>query len=145
MLNPQKIWHEHLTDLSISPVTCSHFTLRNPKSHFSTLLFLYFRLLTLPQKKTNSNCCNAALAVYLLLFSASYYLHSQNTASGERYMRSAYGHAAACGSGLLQHGLNFSTTWCTMRLISVEKDWKYVLTQEVVTVNTCCDTVCLTF
>jgi len=32
-------------------------------------LFLYFRLFTLPQKKTNSNCCTAALAVYLLLFS----------------------------------------------------------------------------
>jgi len=29
----------------------------------------------LPQKKTNSSCCTAALAVYLLLFSASYYLH----------------------------------------------------------------------
>jgi len=29
----------------------------------------------------------------------------------------------ACGSSLLRHGLNFSTTWCTMRLISVEKDW----------------------
>jgi len=32
-----------------------------------------------------------------------------------------------------------------MRLISVEKDWKHVLTQKVVTVNTCCDTACLTF
>jgi len=27
------------------------------KSHFSTLFFIYFRLFTLPQKKTNSNCC----------------------------------------------------------------------------------------
>jgi len=58
------------------------------KSHFSTLLFIYFRLFTLPQKKTNSNCCTAALAVYLLLFSASYYLHSPSTASGARYRRS---------------------------------------------------------
>jgi len=39
------------------------------------LLFIYFTLFTLSEKKTNSNCCNAALAVYLLLFSASYYLH----------------------------------------------------------------------
>jgi len=42
----------------------------------------------LPQKKTNSNCCSAALVVYLLLFSASYYLHSPSTASGARYRRS---------------------------------------------------------
>jgi len=35
------------------------------------------------------------------------------------------GHSAggveACGSGLLRHGLNFSTAWCTMRLICAEK------------------------
>ena len=43
----------------------------------------------LPQKETNSNCCTAALAVYSLLFSASYYLHSPSTASGTRYRRSA--------------------------------------------------------
>ena len=59
------------------------------KSHFSTLLFIYFRLFTIAQKKTSSNCCSAALAVYLLLFSASYYLHSPSTASGARYRRSA--------------------------------------------------------
>jgi len=33
-------------------------------------------------------CCSTALAVYLLLFSASYYLH-RPTASGARYKRSA--------------------------------------------------------
>ena len=59
------------------------------KSHFSTLLFIYFGLFTLSQKKTHSNCCTAALAVYLLLFSASYYLHSPSTASGARCNRSA--------------------------------------------------------
>jgi len=42
----------------------------------------------LAQKKTSSNCCSAALAVYLLLFSASYYLHSHSTASVARYRRS---------------------------------------------------------
>ena len=42
------------------------------QSHFSTLLFIYFTLFMLPQKKTNSNCCTEALRVYLLLFSASY-------------------------------------------------------------------------
>jgi len=45
------------------------------QSHYSTLLFIYFRLFTSAQKKTSSNCCTAALTVYLL-FSASYYLHS---------------------------------------------------------------------
>ena len=41
------------------------------------------------QQKTSSNCCSAALAVYLMLFSASYYLHSPSTVSGARYRRSA--------------------------------------------------------
>ena len=121
-----------------------------PKSHFSTLLFIYFRLFTIAQKKTSSNCCSAALAVYLLLFNVSYYLHSPGTASGtvdtlqeERVYW--YGHVEACGSSLLPHGLNFSTAWCTMRLISVEKDWKHVSMQKVVSLNTCCDVACLTF
>jgi len=47
-LNPEKIWHECLTDLSTSPVGCSHFTSGNPKKSFSALLFIYFRLFTLP-------------------------------------------------------------------------------------------------
>jgi len=49
MWNPDKIWHENLTGLSISPVRCSHCTLGNPKS-FSTVLFIhtsdYLRYLT---------------------------------------------------------------------------------------------------
>ena len=59
------------------------------KNHILTLLFIYFRLFTLYQKKTNSNCCTAALSVYLLLFNASYYLHSPSTACGALYRRSA--------------------------------------------------------
>ena len=85
MLNPEKIWHEYITDLPTSPVRCSHFTLGSPKNHFSTLLLIYFRSFMLFGKKTNSNCCTATLAVYLLLFSACFYLHSQSTASGARY------------------------------------------------------------
>ena len=46
---------------------------------------------------------------------------------------------------MLRLRLNFSTAWCTVRLISVEKDWNRVLTQKVVTLNTCCDIACLTF
>ena len=71
----------HLSDVATLPWEI--------KSHFLTLYFIYFRLFTLPEKKTNSNCCTAAVAVYLLLFSASYYLHSPSTASGARYRRSA--------------------------------------------------------
>ena len=41
MLNPEKIWRENLTRLSISPVRCSYFTLVNPKKSFSTLLFIH--------------------------------------------------------------------------------------------------------
>ena len=40
-LNPKKIWHENLTDLSSSHVKCSHFTLGNPKKSFSTVLFIH--------------------------------------------------------------------------------------------------------
>jgi len=56
MLNPKKIWHENLTDLSTSPVRCSHFTLVNPKKSFSTVLFIRTSwLFMLSQKKTNCN------------------------------------------------------------------------------------------
>jgi len=59
------------------------------KSFLNIIIHVYFILFTLCQKKTNSNCCTAASAVYVLLFSASYYLLSPRTASGERYRRSA--------------------------------------------------------
>jgi len=38
--NPQKILHQYLIDLPTSLVCCSHFILGNPKSHFSTILFI---------------------------------------------------------------------------------------------------------
>jgi len=47
VLNPQKIWHQQLVHLPISPAYCCHFTLENPKSQFPTVLFIhtshYFR------------------------------------------------------------------------------------------------------
>ena len=59
------------------------------KVTFSIIIhILVDHICTLPQK-TNSNWCTAALAVYLLLFGASCYLHSPSTASGPRYRRSA--------------------------------------------------------
>ena len=74
-------------------------------------------------------------------------MHSRSTAYGARYRRSTCidMDVEACDSGLLRHGLNFSTAWCNTRLISVEKDWKHVLMQKVVTLNSCCDIACLTF
>jgi len=38
MLNPEKILHENVTDLSTSPVRCSHFTLGNPKNSFFNII-----------------------------------------------------------------------------------------------------------
>ena len=72
----------NLTDFSTSPVRCSHFTLGNPKKVIFQHYYSYTSdLYTLPQKKTSSNCCTAALAVYSLLFSTSYYLHSPSNTS----------------------------------------------------------------
>jgi len=51
------------------------------KSFFNIIIhILSIIYVSLPQKKTNSNCCTPALSVCLLLFSASYYLHSPSTA-----------------------------------------------------------------
>jgi len=81
-MNTLQICPTRLSDVATLP-----WEIKN--SHFSTLVFIYFRLFTLAQKKTSSNCCSAALVVYLLLFSASDYLHSPSTVSGARYTRSA--------------------------------------------------------
>jgi len=40
-LNPEKIWRQQLGRLPTSPVYCTYFTLANPKSHSSTVLFIY--------------------------------------------------------------------------------------------------------
>jgi len=40
-LNPEKIWHQQLIHLPTSPLYCSDFTLGNPKSHLSTVLFIH--------------------------------------------------------------------------------------------------------
>ena len=76
-MNILPICPPHLSDVATLPWEIQ-------KSHFSTLLFIHLRLFMLPQKKTNSNCCNTAIAVYLL-FSVSYYLDCPSTASGACY------------------------------------------------------------
>jgi len=96
-------------------------------------------------EENNSNYCTTALAVYVLLFNVPIIcivllLSLGHATGGARVL------IWTCkGCSLLRHGLNFITAWCTVRLISAEKDWKHVLTQKVVTLNTCCDIACLTF
>ena len=128
----------HLSDVSTLPWKIQ-------KSHSSTLLYIYFRLFTLPQKKANSNCCTAALAVYLLhcclvlpnICTALVLRLGPCTTGGADMLRPVA--AACCDMGWIsaQRG----TLWLT----SVKKDWKRVLMQKVVTLNTCCDVACLTF
>ena len=59
---------------STLPVYCSHFILGNPKSHFSTVLFIhssdYLRYL----RRNKLQLLYCSVPVYLL-FTASYYLH----------------------------------------------------------------------
>ena len=52
VLNPEKNLTS-IAHLPTSPVYCSHFSLGNSKSHFSSLIHTYFRLFMLSQKKTN--------------------------------------------------------------------------------------------
>jgi len=56
VLNPEKNWHQKLINLSNSPVSCSHFTLRSPKTSFlTTLLVRTSDFFALPQNKTYCN------------------------------------------------------------------------------------------
>ena len=58
MLNSEKIRHDDVTDLSISPVRCSHFTLswEIQKSHFQQYYSLLFSVIILGKKSIrNSN------------------------------------------------------------------------------------------
>ena len=96
------------------------------KSHFSASLFIYSRF-TLPQKKTNSSCCTSTetLGVYLLSFSASYYLLSPGAASGACYRRSvciatdmlSLAAVACCDIGwILAQRVYYVTDQCQKRL-----------------------------
>jgi len=75
--------------MNILQICPAHLSDEIQKSHFSTLLFIYFRLFTLSQKKRNSNCCSAALAIYLHVLLFIVHRRSPSTASRARYRRSA--------------------------------------------------------
>jgi len=79
-MHPLQICPPHLSDVATLPWEIQI-------SHFSTFIIYILQIICLPQKKTNSKCYTAALAVYLLLFDASHYLHSPSTASRARYRR----------------------------------------------------------
>jgi len=83
-MNTLQICPPHLSDVATLPWEIQKVTFQH---YYSCTSHYFYHII---QKKTNSNCCTAALAVYLLLFSASYYLHSPSTASGVRYRKSAW-------------------------------------------------------
>jgi len=80
-MNTLQICPPHLSDVATLPWEIQ-------KSFFDIIVHI-LQSNYVSSEKTSSNCCSAALAVYLLLFIASYYLHSPSTASGACYRRSA--------------------------------------------------------
>ena len=52
MLNPEKIWHENLTDLSTSSVICSQFTLVNPKKSFVNIITDILQIIYVTSEET---------------------------------------------------------------------------------------------
>ena len=89
MLNPEKI---DTNILQISPPRLSYVATlpcEIKKKSFFNIIIHILEIIYVSSEETSSNCCSAVLAVYILLFSASYYLHSPSTASGARYKKSA--------------------------------------------------------
>ena len=74
--NHKKIWHQQLIHLLTLPVYCNHFTLGNQKRHFSTVLFIQTSDYYVISEKNKLQLLYCSLSVYLLLFTASCYLHS---------------------------------------------------------------------
>jgi len=67
-MNILQICPLHLSDVATLPWKIQKVIFHDYYSYTSDYVY------TFAQKKTSSNCCTAALAVYLLLFSAFYYL-----------------------------------------------------------------------
>jgi len=65
MIYPKKIWHEKVINLPVSPVSCSHFTLGNPKVIFNNTTNTYFWLFALSQRN-NAPAHRASDTVELL-------------------------------------------------------------------------------
>jgi len=107
-MNTSQICPPHLSDVVTLPREIQKKSFFNNVIHI--LQIIYVRL---PQKKTNSNCCTASLPVYLgyccwllpIIFTALI-LRLGNATGRARVL---IPHVEARGSGLLRHGLNFST------------------------------------
>ena len=113
VLNPEKIWHQQLGQLPTSPVYCSHCTLLgNPKSHFSTVLFIHTsQYLRYPEE-------NTLLLPYPphLKMSPHYLVKCTNFSSFFIFFTHIEYQSAirtSCGSVLLWHGLNFWIWRCS--------------------------------
>jgi len=118
-MNPLQICPSHLSDVATLPWEIQKIIFQHYYS--CTLYYLHY----LRRKQI------ATVVLQLQLFTYSTYcclmlpitcialVLRLGHATGEARVPIIYGHAKACRSGLLRYGLNFSTTWCTVRLISV--------------------------
>ena len=78
-----RICSPHLSDAATLPWEMQK---KSFFQHYYSYASDYLRLL---RRKRVATIFSAALAVYLLLFNASYYLHSPSTMTGARHRRSA--------------------------------------------------------
>jgi len=85
MLNPEKIWHEYLTDLSTSPIRCSHFTLGNSQSFFNIIIHTLYIIFVI-------NIKNCSLSTML-------------TATDQKPQKSLKG-------DITHHHIAWKSTWC---------------------------------
>ena len=109
---------------------------------FNSIIHTYFRLFTLSQKKTN--CYSLIYHVWKNVTARPCKMHTFFIFFFHFFTRMEYKSAIGRVAEALRHGLNFSTAWWTMQLISSEKDWKHAFLQKVVSLNICCNVACLT-
>ena len=146
-LNPEKIWHERLTHLSTSPVRCSHFTLGNPKKSFFNIIIHILQIIYITseakpiatvvvQFQLFTYCCLVLPVICIALV-----LHLGHATGGARVLiRTCWSlrQRLVATWAEFQHSVVYNAT------DHVKKDWKHVLMQKVVTLNTSCDIACLT-
>jgi len=99
---------------------------------------------------------NIVMAIIIIIISFNYYYYyyyyylqpyyrDGHATGGARVSSTSPRYERVTDAACCDIGLNFSTAWCTVRLISVGKDWEHATMQKVVTLNTCGDIACLTF
>jgi len=65
MLNPEKISLEHLTQLSTLPVTCSLFTLGNPKKSFFNMIIHILQIIYVISEENRLHLLHCSLSCLL--------------------------------------------------------------------------------